>query len=73
MLLGHDGTELASIDRAFRGFGREVSESPNPNSLLFTVLQIFTDTGQYEVDFRSHFGRRPLSVDEKAVSFHVRR
>lgn len=50
------GEGIASINRAFRGFGREVRCRPRIPSVganNHLRSQIFTDTGQYNVSFRA--------------------
>lgn len=67
-LRDEQGDEIASVNRQFRGFGREVYidlctyRGRGHVDLLYSV-QIFTDTGQYFVNFTPQM----LRIDEQGA------
>lgn len=83
-LRDHTGQDIASVNRAFRGFGREVRTCHDIQQKVWILIkidvQIFTDTGQYFVRFgpqpfnpEGPFSQAPpitrsLSLEERAVS-----
>jgi hypothetical protein len=76
-IVNEAGEEIATIDRAWGGFGREVGVPGFGVGRVRSNLseKIFTDTGQYTVDFQpvikngeSRGTMRSLTIEERAVS-----